>query len=107
MWKETAVTEPPGPSAPPVRQQRPAVTAGRFGGEFEVAKRHPLRALKVFALILFDVIAEIRHERKYRKEFEEQSPPLPAPSVSGSNVQNHGDPIRRRAVDRGQIVPHP
>jgi hypothetical protein len=36
-------------------------------GEFEVAKRHPLEVLKVFALILFDVIAEIRHERKYRK----------------------------------------
>jgi hypothetical protein len=38
--------------------------------EFEVARRHPLKALKVFALILFDVIAEIRHERKYRKEFK-------------------------------------
>jgi hypothetical protein len=36
----------------------------------EVAKRHPLKALKVFALILFDVIAEIRHEREYRKEFK-------------------------------------
>jgi hypothetical protein len=42
----------------------------RRRGEFEVAKRHPLKALKVFALILFDVIAEIRHERKYRKEFK-------------------------------------
>ena len=38
--------------------------------EIEVAKRHPLKALKVFALILFDIIAEIRHERKYRKEFK-------------------------------------
>jgi hypothetical protein len=35
-----------------------------------VARRHPLKVLKVFALILFDVIAEIRHERKYRKEFK-------------------------------------
>ncbi len=38
--------------------------------EFEVARRHPLKVLKVFALILFDVIGEIRHERKYRKEFK-------------------------------------
>jgi hypothetical protein len=49
-----------------IRQQRLAVVTG----EFEVAKRHPLRALKVFAMILFDVIAEIRHDRKYRKEFK-------------------------------------
>jgi hypothetical protein len=49
-----------------IRQQRLAVVTG----EFEVARRHPLRALKVFALILFDVIAEIRQERKYRKEFK-------------------------------------
>jgi hypothetical protein len=49
-----------------IRQQRLAVVTG----EFEVAKRHPLRALKVFAMILFDVMAEIRHDRKYRKEFK-------------------------------------
>ena len=49
-----------------IRQQRLAVVTG----EFEVAKRHPLRPLKVFAMILFDVIAEIRHDRKYRKECE-------------------------------------
>jgi hypothetical protein len=30
----------------------------------------PPKALKVFAMILFDVIAEIRHSRKYREEFE-------------------------------------
>jgi hypothetical protein len=42
----------------------------RLRGEFEVAKRHPLKALKVFVMILFDVIAEIRHERKCRKEFK-------------------------------------
>jgi hypothetical protein len=42
----------------------------RRRGEFGVAERHPLKALKVFTLILFDVIAEIRHERKYRKEFK-------------------------------------
>ena len=48
------------------RQQRLAVVTG----EFEAAKRHPLKAVKVFALILFDVIAEIRHGRKYSKEFK-------------------------------------
>jgi hypothetical protein len=46
-----------------VRQQRPAVVT-----ESEVAKRPPLKALKVFAMILFDVIAEIGHDRKYRKK---------------------------------------
>jgi hypothetical protein len=35
-----------------------------------VAKRHIVKALKVFAMILLDVIAEICHERKYRKEFK-------------------------------------
>jgi hypothetical protein len=44
----------------------------RRRGEIEVAKRHPLKALKVFALIFFDVIAEIRHERKYRKELRRE-----------------------------------
>ncbi len=37
-----------------------------------MGKRHPLKALKVFALIFFDVLAEIRHERKYRKEFRRE-----------------------------------
>ena len=48
----------------------PPGRTSRFGGESEVAKRHPLKALKVLAMILFDVIAEIRHDRKYRKEFK-------------------------------------
>jgi hypothetical protein len=77
MWKETAVTEPPGPYAPPAAQP---ITENELRTILA-----PSKALKVFAMILFDVIAEIRHDRKYRKEFEEQSPPLPAPSVSGSN----------------------
>jgi len=50
-------------------------TPGRrnsLGGEFEVAKRHPLKALKVFVMIFFDVLTEIGRERKYRKEFEAQ-----------------------------------
>jgi hypothetical protein len=77
MWKETAVTEPPGLSAPPAAQP---------STENELRTILPSsKALKVFAMILFDVIAEIRHDRNYRKEFEGQSPPLPAPSVSGSN----------------------
>ncbi len=77
MWKETAVTEPPGLSAPPAAQP---ITENALRTMLASSK-----ALKVFAMILFDVIAEIRHARKYRKEFEEQSQPLAAPSVSGSN----------------------
>jgi hypothetical protein len=35
----------------------------------KVPINHPLKALKVFVMILYDVIAEINCERKYRKEF--------------------------------------
>ena len=63
MWKATAVTEPPGPSASPAAQPI-------FENESRAVLASP-KALKVFAMILFDVIAEIRRERKYRKEFEE------------------------------------
>ena len=48
----------------------PPGRTSKFGREFEVPKRHPLKALKVSAMILFDVIAEIYRERKYRKEFK-------------------------------------
>ena len=35
-----------------------------------VTMNHPMKALKVFFMILFDVVAEINCERKYRKEFK-------------------------------------
>jgi hypothetical protein len=35
-----------------------------------MAINHPLKALTAFVMILFDVIAEISCERKYRKEFK-------------------------------------
>ena len=46
------------------------MATGRFERKFEVTQRNPVEALKLFAMILFEVIAEIRHEWKYRKEFE-------------------------------------
>ena len=63
MWKATAVTEPPGASAPPAAQ---LITENELR-----AILAPSKALKAFAMILLDVIAEIRHERKYSKEIEE------------------------------------
>jgi hypothetical protein len=63
MWKATAVIEPPGPSAPPAAQP---ITEKELRAISASSK-----ALKVFAMILFDVIAKIRHERKYSKEIEE------------------------------------
>jgi len=69
MWRATAVTEPPGASVPPAAQP---ITENELRAILASSK-----ALKAFAMILFDVIAEIRHERKYRKEFEELRPPLP------------------------------
>jgi hypothetical protein len=62
MWTTTAVTEPPGAFGPPGAQP---VTENALRATLASSK-----ALKVLAMILFDVIAEIRHERKYRKEFE-------------------------------------
>lgn len=61
MWTTIAVTEPSGASGPAGTQP---ITENELRATLASSK-----ALKVFAMILIDVIAEIRHERKYRKEF--------------------------------------